>query len=317
MLDYRILEYDWTFIARALGYSNALVLKCSSKRRSQEQLRGSGPTTRRMPADNGGMNLMRLRRSDANNEAQAIVARARRSARYAFPNPTRDGCPDSSLLRRMAYRDREVDPAGLPISHVAGCSPCFQEYMRQRRNAKFVSTLRWTVASVVAVSVVLGAFVLLRSHLRPGIVGPVATGQHKGEPEQRTHSTPRLPATENGPILATIDLGAHSPTRGLETSTRSNDILLPAKWIRASLILPIGSDLGEYQIRLLTSREEVLLDTRAVSRRSQGMAALQIDLHLEELSDTRLKLMIRPPGLSWRTFRIRTAAARPLSGTER
>ena len=61
-------------------------------------------------------------------QVRDAVALGKKTSKTAFPNPTREGCPNSSTLRAMAYRDRRLTLKDLPISHVVTCSPCFQEY---------------------------------------------------------------------------------------------------------------------------------------------------------------------------------------------
>jgi hypothetical protein len=102
-------------------------------------------------------------------------------------------------------------------------------------------------------------------------------------------------------MAMTINLAPFSPTRST-SSAPANHIKLPAKLIRAKFLMPIGSEPGEYSVRLLKPNDEVLLDERAIAAMQDGITSLEVDLRLETLGKTRLTLMIQPPGLSWRTY---------------
>src|SRR5438067_1893343 len=90
-------------------------------------------------------------------QAGALVALGKKYSKTAFPNSTRKGCPNSSTLRAMAYRDRAFSLKDLPVSHVVSCSPCFQEYARLRRVSVLVRGLQATAASLVVLAVLFAA----------------------------------------------------------------------------------------------------------------------------------------------------------------
>src|SRR5438132_751674 len=90
-------------------------------------------------------------------QAEAVVALGKKYSKTAFPNPSRKGCPNSSTLRAMAYRDRALTLKDLPLSHVVTCSPCFQEYSRLRRMSVLVRGLQATAASLVVLAIMFAA----------------------------------------------------------------------------------------------------------------------------------------------------------------
>src|SRR6266851_7908241 len=85
-------------------------------------------------------------------QVRDVVALGKTTSKTAFPNPSRQGCPNSSTLRAMAYRDRRLSLKDLPVSHVVGCSPCFQEYARLRRMSVLVRGIQ-VAASLVVLAV--------------------------------------------------------------------------------------------------------------------------------------------------------------------
>jgi hypothetical protein len=202
----------------------------------------------------------------------------------------------------MAHRDKQMNPADLPISHVANCSPCFREYSRQRRNAKIIRTVQLTAGSLIIGGILWVAVIMVLNHTERGGLPSVSRRQNV-EPASPSTAPPSPPSQVAVPIAMTVDLAPFSPTRG-EQPIPAKHIQLPPKWIRASFLMPIGSEPGEYDVRLLRSNSEVVLETRTVAGLDDGITSFQVELHLEELSQTHLKLMIRPAGLGWRTFPI-------------
>jgi hypothetical protein len=105
-------------------------------------------------------------------------------------------------------------------------------------------------------------------------------------------------------IPITIDLAAFSPTRGHEKSDSKKVIHLPQRFLRVTFQLPFGMEPGAYDVRLKDSAGNVYADKRAAGRISGGSTALDVDLDLTAASPRSLTLMIRPPGLSWRTYPV-------------
>src|ERR1700739_3689220 len=90
-------------------------------------------------------------------QVRNVVALGKIYSKSSFPNPTREGCPNFSILRAMAHRDRRFSLSDLPISHVVHFSPCFQEYARLRRMALLVRGFQVTAASLIGLAVLLAA----------------------------------------------------------------------------------------------------------------------------------------------------------------
>ena len=85
-------------------------------------------------------------------QVRDVVALGKKTSRTAFPNPTREGCPNSATLRAMAYRDRRLTSNDLPVSHVVTCSPCFQEYVKLRRMSVLTRGIQVAAASLAWIS---------------------------------------------------------------------------------------------------------------------------------------------------------------------
>jgi hypothetical protein len=225
-------------------------------------------------------------------QAAALVALGKKYSKTAFPNSTRKGCPNSSTLRAMAYRDRALTLKDLPVSHVVSCSPCFQEYSRLRRMSVLVRGLQATAASLVVLAVLFAAARFVWDYTRGRGTTP--------QPRVVTQQAP-LPIA---PLAMTVNLASFSPTRGQEAKDSANRIHLPPKLLRVSFLLPVGMEPGEYALRLKDSAGTVLKDTHAPGRLNAGITSVEVDLDLTGASGGSFSLMIQPPGQSWQAFPV-------------
>ena len=235
-------------------------------------------------------------------QARDVVSLGRKCSKTAFPNPDRESCPNVAALRSMAFRDRRLDLNDLPISHVVSCSPCFQEYLRLRRRFVLGRVLQATAASVVVLGALSLAGQFIWNHIRGYGEQNISLQRRPGPPRGATHQAPPSVA----PLAITINLASFSPTRGAETKdpTKINKIHLPPKLLRINFLLPVGMEPGEYTLRVMDSAGTVVTETLAPARLKDGITSVEIDLDLTIASRRRYSLMIRPPGMGWRTFPI-------------
>ena len=235
----------------------------------------------------------------SSKQVRDVVALGREYSKTAYPNPSREGCPNPSTLRAMAYRDRRLSLTDLPLLHVVSCSPCFQQYLRFRRTLVLVRGLQVTAASVVVLGVLFAAVRVFQD--RVGRRGePTFSQRHSGQSPQIAAQQPP-PIT---PLAISVNLAPFSPTRGEDARNPRNAIHLPPKLVRVRFLLPVGMETGEYALRLEDSTGVVFADTRAVGRSSDGITSVEVDFDLGAASRLRFTLMIRPPGLSWRRFPV-------------
>ena len=170
-------------------------------------------------------------------QVRDVVALGKKTSRTAFPNPTREGCPNSSILRAMAYRDRQLSLKDLPVSHVVTCSPCFREYARLRRMLVLMRGIQVTAASLVVLAVLFAAARFVWNYTRER-GEPSISQEHRATPQPRA-ATPQTPAPIV-PLAMTVDLAPFSPTRGEEAAKESpNKIHLPPKQLRVSFFCPL------------------------------------------------------------------------------
>lgn len=232
-------------------------------------------------------------------QVRDVVALGKKYSKTAFPNPTRDGCPDFSTLRAMAYRDRRLSLGDLPVSHVVSCSPCYQEYARLRRTSVLLRGIQVTAASLVVLAVLFVSVRFVWNYTR-GRGEPSISREHRAEPQPRVATQQAPPRI--APLAITVNLASFSPTRGDQAKDSAKKIHLPAKLLRVSFLLPVGMEPGEYALRVKDSAGTLLKDTHVLGRLTDGITSVEVDLDLTAASRGSFTLMIRPPGLTWRTF---------------
>src|SRR5260370_14959330 len=217
-------------------------------------------------------------------QVREVVALGKKASKTAFPNPTREGCPDSSTLRAMAYRDRQLSLNDVPVSQVVSCSPCFQEYSRLRRIAGVVRGIKVTAASLAVLAVVFAVVRFVWNNAR-GRGEPGISQEHRAEPQPRA-ATQQAPAVI-APLAMTVDLASFSPTRGDEAKDSPNQIHLPPKLLRVSFLLPVGMEPGEYALRLKDSAGIVLKETHLLGRVNNRVTSVEVDLDFSAASRGR------------------------------
>lgn len=246
---------------------------------------------------NGKQRMNSDRRGVSSKELKHIVAFGRKCSKSVFPNPGRAGCPDRARLRAMAHRDPSLRLDDLPITHVVRCSPCFQEYLHFRRVLLCLRGLRITGATLVVGLVVVMGWLVVKNHA--GGRGEPSLSQQQSQPMPATRNS-RPPASVQ-PLTMKVDLASFSPTRGDDEAVEQR-IHLPRRYLRLNLQMPLGMEPGEYLVRMKGPLGTVYSDTRVQGHIDDGTTSLDVDVDLAGATPGKAALMIRPPGLSWRTF---------------
>lgn len=229
---------------------------------------------------------------------------------HAYPNPTRTGCPGEAVLRAIA---RKQVPVGDPArEHLARCSPCYADFKRIQREyqrTRILFRTVGTIAAVLVVGVVSWAW-LLREPAgdRTGRSGGTAVG--KFPPKAPPTAPPQEPASPNPEtIVAVLNLEGLSTTRGVkERPVRPELQRLPRKSrIELSIYLPLGSDEGFYEVRLLRHVSQLDQPVRAYQGTAtirSGLTVLPITADLSALESGTYVLAFRRTKESWRFGRV-------------
>lgn len=166
-----------------------------------------------------------------------------------YPNPERKGCQGTSVLTQLAKQRLPHEDSRW--SHVERCSPCYQEFLNLRREFKEhrnpeQARAKWLVATATAMIIVALSVWSLRDRL--------------------TLSDPQLPETAARPSVdsasafanASLDFRNQSVTRSpSRQDTPATELArVPRGRLALTIILPLGSEPGEYMIRLLKTETD-------------------------------------------------------------
>ena len=131
--------------------------------------------------------------------------------------------------------------------------------------------------------------------------------QSTARPQETVGSQLPIPAPSSPapavPAAMSVDLAALSPTRG-DNAREPRTVQLPRKPLKLTLLLPLSMEPGSYRIRLRASEGATLIDMPSVGRTDHGVTSLELNLDFSVVPPGRYTLMVRPPGLSWRSYSV-------------
>jgi hypothetical protein len=208
------------------------------------------------------------------------------AALHAYPNPQRSGCPGADFLRLLAINRRSISVQDPRLTHVARCSPCFQEFAALRdAQARRRSRLRLLP---IAAGVLLAA-IGVTAYLERSRLFPVASSGAS--------------AQAGGYIAALLDLKDRSAVRGVSKPTaeepKPDSLKLPREKLNLTVTLPFASPAGEYEIQVLKKIGHPLLSTSGAANIQSGLTMLSVHLDISGLAPGRYLLGIRRVPWDW------------------
>jgi hypothetical protein len=196
-----------------------------------------------------------------------------------FPNPRRVGCPDSAVLRSVAFRKLRLADAERWLKHLSSCSACFQEFSDFRRQAASQRrrTMAWTAAAAVLIFAVAGwLWVRVRTQ----------------------HSV--LAATE------VLDLRQVSAVNTQNPTEEGRQTLVLYRGTRHLILdLPAGSNQGIDEIAIFSKTGVEILDTSGAARLEHHVVCVEVDVDVNRFQPGQYFLGVRQPGLTWAEYRVR------------
>ncbi len=199
-------------------------------------------------------------------EGDQLVQTARRVLLDGgYPNPDRVGCPGTSVLRKIASRKMPIAEADRWVDHLNMCSPCFIEYTAIRERAAKRKKLEFALAMAAMVAVIVIGGWLWRTHRFPGFGGG-----------------PNLASV----VPVTLNLENRGVFRGPQPPwVPTGPVYLPRGRLDLTVLLPLGSEAGNYGVLVATKSRKLLLEAKgpAVIRRD-GVTVLKV-----RLDDSKLK----------------------------
>jgi hypothetical protein len=204
----------------------------------------------------------------------------------ASPNPNRDGCPSHDVLMGLARREK---PIGHPdYLHIVRCSPCFREFraIQQAGKAKAHARRLWAAsAAAVLVLAVAGAWVMLR--------GDGSTASGAGE---------MVPREVSPDLAARLDLRPYAVTRGEERRPEPDPVLIPVGRVNATILLPVGAEPGEYEIRLLDQDLSQRVSATGSAAIRDYVTTLEAVIDSRSIAPGKYQLGIRRVDGEWQMF---------------
>lgn len=210
----------------------------------------------------------------AREENRLVKAGQRVLLEGGYPNPDRVGCPGVKVLKALTQRKAHLRQSEQAVLHIGGCSPCFIEYTALQKQATRRKTLELVLASAaLLILAAIGAWVW-RAQFFHGIGGNVATNV----PYQKI----------------TVDLRSRLILRGEEgSSTNSGPIELPRGRLNLTLLLPKGSEPGNYEVQVSTEMESPLVTAAGTAASQNGVLVLKSKLDISKLNKGTYLLAVR------------------------
>jgi hypothetical protein len=207
----------------------------------------------------------------------------------AHPNPTREGCPPLELLRRLAGRELPIgDPA---YDHFAKCSPCYQELrtLQQADAAKVVAVAKRRRMMIAAAAV-----------LAVAIAGSWFAVRRAGDADRIAE-----PTTQTAPQSARLDLRPLAVTRSEEQRVAAAPLVVPRGRVNATILLPVGSSPGEYDVRILDADLRARATARGSAEIRNYITTLEAVIDVSALETGDYQLTLRRDGSEWQMFPLR------------
>ncbi|HEX5370278.1 MAG TPA: hypothetical protein VFY10_12760 [Dehalococcoidia bacterium] len=203
----------------------------------------------------------------------------------AHPNPTREGCPPREQLASLSRRELRIgDPA---YDHLFKCSPCYREFraLQQAEAARQKAAvsrkrLLYVAAAAVLVLAIAGSWFVLR---RPG---------------NTTAPVPTMQAVQ----IARLDLRPFSVTRSDERTKEPPPLVLSRARLNVTLLLPVGSEPGSYDVQLLDSNLQSRATSTGTATIVDFITTLATTLDTSALPAGSYQLAVRRQGEDWRMF---------------
>ena len=221
------------------------------------------------------------------SQERRLLRTAAVAIKVEFPNPDRCGCPDAEIVRSLALRRIPLSQTGDLVDHIATCAPCFDAYTRFRRRRRNVRVIAPMVVGVIC----LIALALL-------------SFPHRVPPAQsRQQLLANLPPVPVRPV--TIDYRQTSPTRSPELQLRVGETpRLSRGVLDLTILLPVGTEDGEYSIELRTSGTQAVVHASGSAKWDGHAVTLATRVDIRQVAAGVYTLALSKDGASWRTYRV-------------
>ena len=216
------------------------------------------------------------------NEMDLLLGRA-------HPNPTREGCPPRDLLVSLSRRELPIgDPA---YEHFSKCSPCYQELraLQQADAAALKAAVRRKRLAYAAAAVLV-----------LGIAGSWFALRRAGDADRLAQ-----PTTQTAAQSARLDLRPLAVTRSEEQRVAAAPLVVPRGRVNATILLPVGSSPGEYDVRILDADLRARATAMGSAEIRNYITTLEAVIDVSALEAGDYQLTLRRDGGEWQMFPLR------------
>jgi len=205
------------------------------------------------------------------NEEKQLRKALRQTFLDGYPNPERKGCPGTDILRAIASGKLTLEEAEPWILHFGSCSPCTREFSEFRQ--AFEKRRLWrfgAIAAILLVAVSVLAWVFLRQSIQPARFE-----------------------------VASLDLTGRGVMRGSDENPPNPPLELDKAHLDLTIILPLGSEAGPYDVQVVRVPEKPLLSAQGTAAINDHRAMLHIQVDLSRLDPGLYLLAVRPKNWGW------------------
>jgi hypothetical protein len=206
------------------------------------------------------------------DEKQFLEAMGRGLLRE-FPNPTRTGCPHSTVLQGIASHRTPLAQAEPWLQHITSCSPCYQDVCDFRRADQHRKRRAFAVAAGVLIVAALAGWAVLERRS-----------------QNQTLQT------------AVFDLRDRSLSRGVESPPPQPPLQATRRVTHINLYLPWGSPVQRYDVRIATPGGTPIAAASAQATRKESITLLPVVVDLSSAPPGRYFLELRSTESEWQSY---------------
>jgi hypothetical protein len=160
------------------------------------------------------------------------------------------------------------------LNHLGSCSPCYKDFseLRKSREVQRKRTLLAIAASIL-VAVCIASWVSIRTH-KETLVAQTAV----------------------------LDLRNRSVTRSPNPNPAEQPLELPRRFSQLDIYLPLGSPEGAYEVGIVTTSGDSLLNTGGTAQLNDGVTSLRVRGDVIFARPGPYSLQIRKPPSEWSSY---------------
>jgi hypothetical protein len=202
----------------------------------------------------------------------------------ANPNLDRIGCPPADTLVALARRERAMDDPAYP--HLTECSPCYREFrLLQDEHASSAAgglfrsrSARWVAAAAFLLILAIGGWFYARRGVLP--------------------DTPSPPTVASARAVE-LDLRPYTVSRSEQATPTQPPLALSAERLDLTILLPVGSEPGPHDVRLLGAGDQVLAQASAQADIQDFVTTLRVEIDFSVVPAGEYRLAVRREGDDW------------------